>query len=190
MGRFIIPILLLAAAAAAFVGLTSPIYADLQGLQEEESAYNNALSNSARLREVGGALRAKFNQFSPADKGRLEKMLPDALDNIKLAIEIQNIAGNTSDSLSVESVQYDPNAQGTIDPVTGQQQQANTLYEEFELEIIAEGTYTQFIDFLEKLERSLRIVDVVNVDFSSESSFAGAQTYTYNITIKTYRLRN
>lgn len=190
MGRYITPIILLAASLASFVIVTSPMYAELQDIQEEQSAYDNALTNSARLREVGGELRAKFNQFSPEDKKRLRDMIPDALDNIKLAIEIQNIAGNTSDSLSVQSVQYDPKAQSSRDPLTGQTQQVNSLYEEFELEIIAEGTYVQFIDFLEKLERSLRIVDVVNVDFTSDSSFTGTQKYTYNITIKTYRLQD
>ncbi len=189
MGRYITPILLLAISIGAFVALTNPLYGEIKVLQADQSAYSNALANSLKLQEVRDILIGKQNQFSSRDIEDLEQMIPDSVDNIKLAIEIQRMGEERG--LSVESVQYDPKSnQSSENSLGGDVTAQNSLFEVFELEIIASGPYDTFVSFLEDIQRSLRIVDVVNVEFSSESSFLNDNTYTYNIIIKTYRLKD
>ncbi len=189
MGRYITPIILIAVAIISFVVLTGPIMAEVKVLQAEQSAFNNALSNSLQLQTVRDSLIEKQNQFSPRDINRLSQMLPASVDNIKLAIELQQMGENQG--LSVESVQYDPKTKNEgVATVGGDLSGSKNLFEVFELEMIAKGSYDQFIGFLGEVEESLRIVDVVNVDFSSDSSFLNQDTYTYNIIIKTYRLKD
>ncbi|MFT5360179.1 MAG: Tfp pilus assembly protein PilO [Candidatus Paceibacteria bacterium] len=116
-------------------------------------------------------------------------MIPASVDNIKLAIEIQTIGENQG--LSVESVQYDPKTeQEKPKGLSSSSSESNSLFEVFELEISAKGSYSKFLGFLREIEESLRIVDVVNVEFSSDSSFLNEDLYTYNIIIKTYRLKD
>jgi Tfp pilus assembly protein PilO len=186
MGRYILPTLLLVIAIGSFVVLTNPLYGEIRVLQEEQSAYDNALANSKQLHELREVLIEKQNQFSPRDIQDLERMIPVSVDNIGLAIEIQKMG--EAEGLIVESVQYDPtaNQENSINTTTN----TNSLYDVFELDISAEGTYGQFVGFLEQIEESLRIVDIVKVEFSSESSFINTDVYTYNIVVKTYRLRD
>jgi Tfp pilus assembly protein PilO len=189
MGRFILPTLLLAAAITSFIVLTNPLYGDIKSLQEEQSAFGNALANSLQLQEVRDVLIEKQNQFSPRDLQKLGQMIPASVDNIKLAIEIQTIGENQG--LSVESVQYDPKTeQEKPKGLSSSSSESNSLFEVFELEISAKGSYSKFLGFLREIEESLRIVDVVNVEFSSDSSFLNEDLYTYNIIIKTYRLKD
>jgi Tfp pilus assembly protein PilO len=182
------PILLLTVAVVGFVVLTNPLYAEIQVLRQEEASYGNALANSLKLQELRDVLIDKQNQFTQRDIESLEKMIPSSVDNIKLAIELQQIG--EAEGLSVESVQYDPVGGSSDTDVEALGASAQTLYEVFELEIIARGEYTQFVEFLKEVERNLRIVDVSHVEFSSDGTFLNENEYTYNITIKTYRLRD
>jgi len=190
MGRYALPILLLIISIGSFVVLTNPLYGDIKVLMEEDASYSNALSNSLELQKVRDVLIEKYNQFPAKDIKRLEGMIPASVDNIKLAIEIQKIGEEKG--LSVESVQYDPkeNETQSKDLLGREAATTNDDFEVFELEIIAKGTYEQFINFLEGIEQNLRIVDVSKVEFTSGNAVLNTNIYTYNITIKTYRLRD
>ena len=183
------PALLIIVSIGSFIMLTNPIYGEVKVLQEEQSAFDNALANSLELQTVRDVLIGKYNQFSSQNVERLDQMIPDSVDNIKLAIEIQQIG--EAKGLSVESVQYDPKTgQDSQKTLGGDAVSSNNLFEVFELEIIAKGSYENFIGFLGGIEKSLRIVDIVNIEFSSEGSLLDVNSYTYNIIIKTYRLRD
>ncbi len=189
MGRYITPILLLVIAIGSFVVFTNPMYTEIKTLQAEESSYSNALANSLKLQELRDVLIGQQNNFSSQDVMKLEQMIPSSVDNIKLAIELQKIG--EARGLSVESVQYDPKtSEASQGGFVTDQTEVNNLFETFELEIIAKGSYDTFVGFLEEVQQNLRIVDVTNIEFSSETSLLNTNTYTYNVIIKTYRLKD
>ena len=69
--------------------------------------------------------------------------------------------------------------------------ETNGLYETFLLEFTIEGSYTDFVRFLEELELNLRIVDISNINFTANSLDSDgdfSDVYDYTFTTKTYRL--
>jgi Tfp pilus assembly protein PilO len=171
--------------------LTNPLYGEIQTLRTEDAEYRNALVNSRQLAEVRDSLLAKYRSLDPVAVERLKKIVPDSVDNLKLIIELTRIS--ESHSIVVKNVQFDPNKekeQKAQLAKAGQNVAENTMYETFELDFIVEGTYANFLAFLSDVERSLRIVDVKSVDFSSVTNSVFSENYTYNVTIKTYRLKN
>ena len=191
MGRYIFPILLLIVSIGAFILLTNPLYGEIQVLRAQDSEYQNALLNSRQLAEVRDGLLAKYNSLDPLSVERLQKIVPDTVDNLKLIIELTRIS--ESHSIVVKNVQFDPNKE-QVDTSkiakAGQVSNENALYDTFELDFIVEGSYANFLAFLADVERSLRIVDIASIDFSSVNNSVFSENYTYNVTIKTYRLKN
>ena len=84
-------------------------------------------------------------------------------------------------------------------PVVGLQSNVNTQvsrkdYGVWNLGFSTQGTYSNFVNFVKDLEKNLRIVDIVSVDFSSSSGIgvnpALSSIYKYDFKIKTYWLKN
>ncbi len=226
--RFLLPLALIGVGIGGFFLITSPIYDDITLLQAEAEVYNQALENSANLQKERDRLTTKYNSFAAADINKLEKMLPNTVDNIQLILEIQEEASKRG--IIVKNVEFEPEQfldQGAQDAATspnatttpanntasGQASAAgntpatstrnrtgrtageddNKDYEAFELEFSVEGSYPDFVAFMELMERSLRLIDINTISFTpgtSEKDKKYTDDYRYLFRINTYRLKD
>ena len=192
--KYLLSIILIAASIGLFFVYINPSYRGVKDLRAQESSFNEALSNSKKLQAIRDTLVTKYNSFSPTTMDRIKKFLPDNVDNIKLVLEINRVAEQYN--LQVKNIKYDIAkkeapasnkfvAQAPTGPVKD--------YAEFDLEFSLQGSYGNFVSFLENLEKSLRIVDMQSIAFSSSEavSQAGIPTdnYKYDLKIKTYWLK-
>src|SRR3989344_3137700 len=92
MTRFILPVILIGISIAVFSMFTSPIYNQMAGLRTKAASYNEALSNSKALENERDKLTTKYNSINPDDLIKLQKLLPENIDNIRLILEIEQIA--------------------------------------------------------------------------------------------------
>ena len=92
MSRFVIPIILIGISVATFFTFTDPIYSEISALQEKKTSYDEALTNSKALENERDKLTQKFNSISGENLEKLEKLLPENVDNIRLILEIEQIA--------------------------------------------------------------------------------------------------
>ena len=86
------PIILIGIAASLFFMFTNPIYNDISILKTTLASYNEALDNSKALENERDKLTAKYNAINPDDLTKLQKLLPENVDNIRLILEIEQIA--------------------------------------------------------------------------------------------------
>ncbi len=199
MFRSIIPIILIVLAVTGFLMFTNPLYQDISALRAQVASYNEALGNSKALENERDKLTTKYNAINPDDVTKVQKLLPDNVDNIRLILEIEKIA--TPYGMALRDVKYDTTSKdkkgtetsGAIQPDVIDPN-ANKDYGTWNLEFSTQGTYHNFINFLHDLEKNLRIVDMVSIDFSSEVG-AGlnpslSESYKYSFKIKTYWLKN
>ena len=198
MYKLIIPIILIGTAIAGFVMKTGPYYNDISNIQTQVSSYNEALSNAKSLQGQRDLLTTKYNTINPENLDKLQKLLPDNVDNIRLILEIGEIAKPYGMVLS--DVKYDAsvssNTKGVANVVAGAgQNNLNSNYGILDLEFSTQGTYDNFLSFLNDLDHNLRIVDISSIEFSSDtgSSTTSSQQndiYKYSFKIKTYWLKN
>ncbi len=189
------PLIFIAIAITGFLMFTKPIYEDISKLRVNAASYNAALSNSKALENERDKLTSKYNAISKEDLDKLQKLLPDNIDNIRLILEIGKIAApygmvlkdvkyNATESQS--SAGMVAQAGGAVQPVTSKD------YRVLDMEFSVTGTYSNFINFTKDLESNLRIVDISSVVFSSDgdtkSNPSGA--YKYSFKIKTYWLKS
>lgn len=178
---------------------TQPLYDGISVKNELIASYDEALNNSKALETERDKLTQKYNSFKPEDLSRLQKLLPDNVDNIRLILEMEKIA--TPFGMVLKDVKYDVTSKiNTISPVQiagviqmgGASSSKN--YNIWNLEFSTQATYNNFLNFLKVLEDNLRIVDISSIQFSSNTNLGAnpslPEAYKYNFKIKTYWLKN
>ena len=202
MTRLIMPIILIGIAGAFFFIFTNPIYNNISALNLDVASYNGALDNSKAFEDERDILTSKYNKIDPDNLVKIKKLLPDNVDNIRLILEIGQIA--LPYGMVLKDVKYNVTAPNTGTAATtgtviqgGSVAQTSKNYGIFNLEFSISGTYDNFISFTKDLESNLRIVDISSITFSSNTGSVGSNPkisspdiYKYDFKIKTYYLKN
>jgi len=200
MMRFIVPLLLIGISIAGFFVFISPKYEEVVALKAQVAAYDKALNNSKSLEDERDKLIKKSNDISKINKEKIEKMLPDSIDNIRLILEIEELASVYG--MYLKDVRYDDEKkaeEGTPQVVQAGvvDESANQDYGIWNLEFTTEGSYSNFINFTRDIEKNLRLVDISSVQFSSitapsskSATSVSTDNYIYTFKIKTYWLKN
>jgi len=186
--NLITPVILILVSLGTFFMYVDPNYRgtdlnngnrSIKSLQAEDAEYQAALNNTTEIRKKRDALVQKRSNFNPADLAKLEKLLPDNVDNIKLVIDIKNIAENHT--LTLKNIKLDT----AVKSDTSKLGQKNSKYGTVGLSFTVSSSYDNFQNFLTDLEKSLRLVEV------NELSVSGNDTgiYDFSISLKTYWLK-
>ena len=178
--RFFIPTILVAAAVALFVVYTNPKYQSTKALAAQNASYDEALTKSAELHKIRDELLSKRNSFSEIDVARLQEILPDNVDNIRLIIDINNIAlknGLTLTNVSLGDIVKNGGA-------GGQSLVSASAIGSVKVGFTVGASYASFISFLHDLEHSLRLIDIDKLDYHPDQNGGG----TYQVEVRTYWL--
>lgn len=183
MSRFIVPLILVVAAIGLFALYTNGAYQADQALAAQVTSYDDALNKSQQLRALRDQLLAKRGTFAPDDVSKLERVLPDNVDNIRLIIDINSIAARHNLSLkdvSLGDVSGSSEARSSLAVgTTGDKVGSVTVG------FTINAGYDNMLAFLEDLERSVRIVDVEKLAFKTQDKNGNSD---YAFTIRTYWL--
>jgi len=198
MFKFILPTILIGVAVAGFFVFANPLYKNISLAREQIASYNEALDNSKALEAERDKLTQKYNSFDPENLAKLQKLLPDNVDNIRLILEIEKIASPYG--MVLKDVKYDATsektAEGTETVQIEQKEEdfSSKNYGVWNLEFSSQGTYNNFVNFIKDLENNLRVVDISSIQFASNANVglnpSLPEAYKYNFKIKTYWLKN
>ncbi len=126
-----------------------------------------------------------YNSYPPTTLDRLNKLLPDNVDNVRLIIDINNIARRYG--MTIRDIQFstDQNneqvANNTSRPAPAPLERGTVA-----MGFSTTGSYLNFQAFLADLARSLRLIDVIGVDFAATDI---NDVYQYNVELQTYWLQ-
>ncbi len=179
----IISIIVIAISIFAFVLIVKPGYTEIKELKLKSAELENVLGNARKLQSLRDDLLAKRKELSLLDVKRLEKLIPESADNVKLIIEFQNIAQRYNLEIQTASAQKDDN----ILKQSGQNFDIESRdYGIIILDFTISGGYLDFVSFLGDVEDSLRITDIRNLSISGGE----ADDYEFSITVETYWLKD
>ncbi len=178
MIKFFIPIIFLAVSVLLFFGYIDPKFSDIKKTQQEEQLYRGALDNSKELQSIRDGLLTKYNSFGTEDLDRLKKILPNNINSVRLIRDIDGIASRYGMTLRNVSVNLGTEKTNTVGPSGSE---VGTMVLGFSVS----GPYKIFISFLEDVEKSMRIMDITEVAFTSSEN----DLYEYKISLKTYWLK-
>jgi Tfp pilus assembly protein PilO len=178
-------LILIVLALGIYFTFTSTKIKEFREVSVVNEQYESALSNSENLVKVRDRVLASYNQISPDDQDRLDKIIPNNVDNVRLIIDVLGVASRhgiavknvkTSTSNSLESGKSDASqASGT----------SGARYSTVTLNFDITTDYLSFLSFLRDLESSLRILEVSKISLKVNE----AGLHDYGIELKTYWLK-
>lgn len=183
--RYLLPLILVGASVALFFVYTDPNYqgpGGVKSLEAQRAAYDDALTKSNQLRALRDTIRARYNAITPEQKEKLQAIIPDNVDNIRLVIDINNIASRNN--LAVKNLAVGQTQSGKAPKSATAVGASGSPVGSVDLSFTVSADHDHFLAFLDDLQHSLRIVDVERISFSVSST--GVTDYT--ISIRTYWL--
>lgn len=187
MFRTIIALAGVGGAVALFFLYTKPAYDSAQLLKEENESYDLALQKAAELQRLKASLLARYNSFNPQDIERLHKLLPDHVDNVRLVLDLDNLAAKHG--IAVQNVVVSRPSGGETTTGASVIGPSSEQFDSVTLTFSTIATYEAFQALLLDLESSLRVVDVLDLQMAADAVEPGAEpTYRFDITLRTYWL--
>ena len=190
MIRYVFAIIGLFIAGAIFFWYTKPTYDSVQGVKEEAAQYDAALAKAAELQQLKQTLLQRYNSFNPNDLDRVQKLLPDHVDNVALILDLDNLAARYQ--MPIENVDVSTPASsatnvGGITTIGASGQK----YDSVTIRFSTRGTYANFLQLLKDLETSLRVVDLVRLNLTQGQgqTVNNEPVYFYEVTLRTYWLK-
>ena len=175
--RLIIPIIVVVIGGGIFFLFTKPMYGDVQTLRAQEATYDEALRHAVELAAIRDRLISSYNSLTADEIDRIEVMLPDTIDNVRLVLDVDAVAAEYG--LTLSGLGFGGDA---MESVEGENTQTvGTLTMSFNVE----ASYETMQEFLSDLEESLRILDITSIAFSGNEDGLN----TYNVTLQTYWLK-
>jgi len=178
--KLFLPILFLILSAALFFWYIDPTYARVKDLLAAQAELDQALTRSRELQDVRDQLLSRYNTFPQEGLADLEKLVPDHVDNVRLILDLDSMASKYGMRVRNVNTESDTRRQeaGELGP-------DDLPYESVILSFTVTGPYPTFRQFLTDLERSLRLVDVVGLQFGASDN----GIYDFTLRVKTYWLK-
>jgi Tfp pilus assembly protein PilO len=197
MNRNITATILVVLAIGIYLTVTKGMLADANAVQQVNVQYSTAIDSADQLIQVRDQVLKNYNGLSQDDRDRLDKMIPNTVDNIRLIIDLNSVALRHGFSLRNIKAVAGANAQngngtsGSTAPVMPSNNAANAnviatpVLDTVTVSFSVSAPYLQFISFMQDLEADLRIMDLTHLTMSANDT----GTYDYNVEFKTYWMR-
>jgi Tfp pilus assembly protein PilO len=178
------PIILILVSIGVFFFFIDPQKKELDQLLKEKNENATMLEKARNLRESRERLQGAYNKISEEDRAKLLKILPDTVDNVRLILDIDELAKKYGVSVKGISVSGGP-LQGDKEVNRGAADISSGDYGTIQVSFSFSSSYDVFKIFMKELQDSMRLLDIT--DFTITSSDNGF--YNYSITLNTYWLR-
>lgn len=207
MNKNIIATILVVLAIGIYVTFTQEKIAEVNTIRGVNAQYVQAIQNADNLVKVRDQVLRDFSAISVDDRSRLDKMIPNTTDNIRLVIDLNSVArrrGVTLRSIKASAVGTVKNTQPNVAIVPVGASGANIPNLSSEgTDMISTGNiptptldivnisfsvtapYEQFIEFMRDLEANLRIMDMSHLTIAVSDT----GTYDFGVQLSTYWLR-
>lgn len=180
-------------AVGIFFTFTDPQYAEVKTLLEEKAENEEMLEKANELTRKRQSLSDKYAAISDEEKQQLLKVLPDTVDNVRMILDMTNIADNSNTNYGI--ILRSVSVSGDLDELSGRTNirdnsrvvdKTSNDFGVINVKFSFSTSYETLKAFMGDLENSLRVMDIV--DFSVTASDT-TEIYNYSISLNTYWLR-
>jgi len=191
MNRNVTATILIVLAVGIYFTVTKEMMDQAKQVRLVNAQYSSAIYNAEQLIRVRDQVLEAYNNIREEDRQRLDKMIPNTVDNIRLIIDLNSVAarhGLVLRNIKAETDSSNSNLSGPAAPAgpdSFAQNISNPTLGTVTVSFNTEAPYLSFISFLQDLEANLRIMDVSRLTLTAEDS----GVYTYSVGLQTYWLK-
>lgn len=193
MSRYILAAFALVLLAALFFTVIKPSFVRLQAAESDLTEYKLTIERANLLRTRIDELTALRNRIIPGDLVRLEAVLPDTIDSVKLALLLDTVAAKHDMTVSAIKIEPElpPTPEVMYDPTTGlpienlMPVDRTSRFLRTAVSFSLEGSYEQLREFIADLESNLVLMDISQLSISGAES-EDADLGSYDVTVHVY----
>ncbi|MBI2055514.1 MAG: hypothetical protein HYT42_01335 [Candidatus Sungbacteria bacterium] len=152
-------ILLGLSAALIYLGLV-PQWSSVTAARNEIGRLQSLQAELIQLEDQRDKLTQEYNAISESDLQKIRSIAPSGEETSALMVDLEAIAKRSQTTL--QSVDFTGREAAAIAPLAGA---GDTAYTPVLVNIGAQGSYESLVQFLRGVERNLRLVDVVEINF-------------------------
>ncbi len=160
-----------------------PRYQEVKALMDQKSQYEQALVKASELSVAGQALLTKYNSIPQENIAKLEQLVPDKLNTVKLVTDIDGIGGRHG--ITIRSVDVIEEKADQAQQITEEQPKP---FRTTTISFTFSAKYEDLVAFLRDLEKSLQVIDVKTVMFRADTQGSG-DVHEYNMSVDAYWLK-
>ena len=183
-----LPVILIILSVGIFFLYVSPVYKDtIVPLQQEISRSDAALAAADDFNKKQAQIATERAAIPAESIDKLQKYLPDGVDNVQMIVDLNALASRSGVSLSNFAIKENKQVTADGGTTSGNGLLGNTAAkgtESLDLSVSVTGTYSAFRTFLYGIEHSLRPLDITQVLVSESKS----GVYTFDLTMRIYWL--
>jgi len=184
MIRTITPIFSIIIALVVFFFFVKPMFAEIQQIQGETDQYQQAVGKATELNQLLTALVSKKRSYSAEEIERLEALVPQSVDEVKILADLNELAKSHSMLFGNIKVTSRDEVVSTGEQTAPSQ---TVSYDDFVTSDITFGligTYEQFKAMLSDLEKSLVLMEITNITLSASDG----PLQQFELTVRAYSL--
>ncbi|MDO8569654.1 MAG: type 4a pilus biogenesis protein PilO [bacterium] len=174
-------IILLLLSVGLFYAFTNGQYQDVKKLYALASEYRDILQNVSDIVELRDRLLVTYETFPKAEIERISKVLPDNIDTVQLALDLDSMASRYG--ISIKSIKTETGVAQDTDLIVLPEYAG--VYEKATVSLSFISSYENFKLLLADIEKSLRIMNIKSVSFRASDT----GLYDYEISAETYWLK-
>ena len=149
-----------------FFSYTKPTWVGIADIKKDIEDHQTSLADVERFEQKINTLQAKKDNLNQADLDRMDVLAPKSLDETGVMADVQVIVErNGARLLTVGVTEWTGGGAGAAD--AGAAGLRELSLQSKNISIAIEATYEQFKNILVDLERSLVLLEVVNVTFGA-----------------------
>ncbi len=152
---------------------------EVRDLLKQRSDYQTALANIEEVKQLRDSLESQYNDLSQDNIARLEKVIPQNLNIVKLTADLDALAGKRS--MSLRNVRVTEQASDNSVGITAKE---NKPYKTTTMSFSVLGSYSNFVSFLRDIEKSLQLIDVRAVNMKTGGT--STNIMQFDVTVQTY----
>lgn len=184
--KLLTPLLIISVSVGMYFMYISSTIDEVRGLLAKKAEYENVLDKAQELIAKRDSILTDYNSIPSSDIQRLNKMLPEKLDDTEFLNELNTLA--VTNGLSVGA--FNKISGGNNGVVDVSEEQFSLPYITNKFSISLTGGYDQFINFIKNIEENLRLIDVTSITAKSIETTTGASGgMEYLLEINVYSLK-
>ncbi len=174
-------IVLLLLSIGLFYTFTNSQYREVKDLNTLANEYQSVLNNISQIVELRDSLLSTYATIPMTEIDRMNKVLPDNIDTVRLALDLDSMAARYG--ISIKNIQTKIGGSTNVNLIVLPENEK--IYQTATVTFGFIANYTNFLRLLADIEKNLRIMDIKSITFqATDSGF-----YEYQVSAETYWLK-
>jgi Tfp pilus assembly protein PilO len=185
MNKNATPLILIIISLGMYFTYTKDKIEELKSIQIVNEQYQKVIDDSKNLIKRREEVLSIYNKIDPENRLKLEKMIPDNQDNVRLIIDLNGVASRNGMVIkNIKTASQKDNTPQSSSSGTRAVVLPGT-YNTVSMTFDTSTNYPNFLKFLGDLQASLRIMEISKISLKANDN----GNYDYNVEIKTFWLK-